>query len=396
MDLTVANIVIGTELDSPAAKHTETSNENFLRVEAIIEDNNSNNNNTSSSSNNNSSIIKIVNQEQDLCNYQIYNMQEKEDIVLLNSITSEYQRRKKMLEEEINKQKTALVTSAKERKTNLKQAYNAAYRAMNNAKLHAYQQLTSPKSDETLNDNDADDDNQEELEKISKKLEAEQLTTLKSEEKSKKKREVNRLGYLRKKELLAEKKTSISEDQATKKLMAFDPNPESEQDANEEEKLKDDKKIKKKRKVDSVGVEDDSEEVAAGSSDTMEGVIGGEKGGFPVTGPQVAVSRSELDSDHQQEHVDEQKYRLQVNETLPLELEQLITLKSEEVVTNETEENKRIRKQEIEHLKYLRKKERLAEKKASMSEEQKLEVLERQREAKRKYYAQKKAHMSSC
>jgi hypothetical protein len=79
MDLTAGNSVIGTELDSPAAKHTGN----------IIEDgNNSNYNNTSSSSSNCSTI---VNQQQDLfnCNNQIYNIQQqKEDIVLLNSITS--------------------------------------------------------------------------------------------------------------------------------------------------------------------------------------------------------------------------------------------------------------------------------------------------------------------
>ena len=167
MDLTAANSVIGAELDSPAAKNIGNSNENFL-------------------SSNSSSIITIVNHQQDLynCNNQIYNMQQKEDIVLLNSVTSEYQRRKEMLEEEINKQKTALVTSAKERKTKLKQiynaaytamntkskqAYNAAYRAMTNAKIHAYQQLTSPK-DKLLNC--ANDDDQEEQEKISKKRKA--------------------------------------------------------------------------------------------------------------------------------------------------------------------------------------------------------------------------------
>ena len=59
--------------------------------------------------------------------------------------------------------------------TKSRQAYNVAYRAMNNAKLHAYYQLLTspPKSDKTLN-NVADDDNQEEQEKkIRRKREAE-------------------------------------------------------------------------------------------------------------------------------------------------------------------------------------------------------------------------------
>ena len=112
----------------------------------------------------------------------------------------------------------------------------------------------------------------------------------------------------------------------------------------------------------------------------------------------MAVSLEVESHHHQQEQVDEQRYRLHVHETLPLHAvsnEQLITLNSEVVTNNEAEENKRIRKREMEHLKYLRKKERLAEKKASMSEEQKLELLEKQRQVKKKYYAQKKAKLNA-
>ena len=223
MDLTAANSVIGNEL------HDGDCNENFSRSvhidkEKEEDDVNSNNYNRSRSSNNNnknssssSSSIKITTiatqQHEDLYDYnnQIQSMHQKEDILLLNSITSsEYHRRKKIREEEILNQKSALATTSKERKTKLKQAYNAdyaamntkskraynaaytvtnteskqaynaaytamntkskqaynaAYRAMTNAKIHAYQQLTSPK-DKLLNC--ANDDNQEEQEKISK------------------------------------------------------------------------------------------------------------------------------------------------------------------------------------------------------------------------------------
>jgi hypothetical protein len=66
MDLTVANSVIGNELDGPAAEHDGGCNENFSRRVHVDKKNeekddvNSNNYNNSSSSNNNSSSSSII------------------------------------------------------------------------------------------------------------------------------------------------------------------------------------------------------------------------------------------------------------------------------------------------------------------------------------------------
>ena len=198
MDFITANSMFGNKLDGHHVVEDGDgkSNENFVRMnidETKIEDNNSNSSNFSSSI-----ITTIIEKQQDFDyllhnddnsnNNQIQNLQQEEEI-LLNSITSEYQRRKEILEDKGQKQKTALATTAQERKTKLKQAYNAAYKAMNNAKIQAYKQLTS---DQNIKDV-ADDE--EEQAKISKK------------------REAYHKNYLRQKERLAEKKASMTKEQ---------------------------------------------------------------------------------------------------------------------------------------------------------------------------------------
>ena len=76
MDLTAANSGMGNELVDHA------DNDNVIRVHIDEKEENVNNNSSSSSS----IIITIANQLYDYDN-QIHNLQQKEEIVLLNSIT---------------------------------------------------------------------------------------------------------------------------------------------------------------------------------------------------------------------------------------------------------------------------------------------------------------------